>query len=237
MAYSAKTFKGIKKKNLEKKAFGDAVFVPKTGILSVQFLDGPDQWDEYYTHIWQEGATWKFVPCTMEEDCELCNHEDSKIKRQNYQFAAHILNIDEKKVQILTGPKALAARLFAKFERSEETASGSFVKRVWDLSRLEDAGYDVERSEKKAINPKGMSRPDIDKYLEDQMNRYYGDNKPSVEELVDDVPAEDEWEKALDSVDVVDPEEDFSDFESDDDDFPDFEDEPVEEKPRARKKV
>lgn len=242
MALSPQLFKGIKKKNFEKKSGGDGLIIKKGDSVPVQFLQDVDEFTEYYSHNFQEDSKWYYVPCAG-EGCQLCEHESDKVRRKSYQFCTPVLNLEEKKVQVLNGPKDLAGRLFERYEKNPE----QFLRRAWDIKKFNTnpVSYDVDRSEKRAIDPSRFKLLDIEKYLIGQMERYYGEGNAQMDALEDDEPVSKAEEEELDSWgdSDFDPEEDFSEFDDEfEDEFPEEEKEEEEEKPkpavkRTRKKA
>jgi hypothetical protein len=207
---SVKTFKGLNKKRIKSKGGAGKRVVMKQGdTVTLQFMQDPTEFIEIERHEFQEEGQWQFVPCAG-DDCPLCVHEDDDFSKTRYRFFANVWNTKEKKVQVLDGPKDLASRIFAKFERKPQL----FKKRVYDISKLptQPVSYDVEIAEEDPVKLAGKELLDLEDYLQDELKRYYGDDLEAVKA----------GSTSLDDDDDDDLEDDFDD---DDDDLDDEEDE------------
>lgn len=179
---TTKAFGGLNKKNYEKKAstFGQRIKFVEGERVTVQFAGAPDDEDafkEFFQHSWQEGKKWNFVPCTG-DDCPLCEEEDSDKAKTSYRFIAKVYDFGTKKMSIMDGPKDLAGRIVYQWERSPS----KFLKKVWDVMPLATTprSYQVDFNDE--VRPKldlssldDTKNPvDLDKYLEDSLKAFYG---------------------------------------------------------------
>lgn len=155
------------------------------GIVPLQFTKPIEDFVEYYTHSWQESGTWNFVPC-LGDNCPLCVDEDSDRRKTRYTFCTIVYNLKEKKYQYLTGPKTMAGIIALRFERKP----GLFLKRTWDFAQLPTTpvSYDIQVGEDDPvrIDSKKAAALNIEKYLEDEAKRFYGDNLPDSASALDE---------------------------------------------------
>lgn len=209
---SAKFAKGLNKKKIKQKGTGKVLFIKKGSTVPVQFLQTPEDFIEYEVHSWQEGGDWIYVPCTG-KGCPQCGDEEEKYNKKAYRMATNIYNLENKQVQILQGPKDLAGRILYRYERKP----ASFLKRVFDVTKFDGnpVTYQFELAEEKPASTKGLKLHDLEKYLEEELVRFYGDDVPSPEDLEDD---DDDTEEEEDNGEDEDEDEDDDDTEDDDDD-------------------
>lgn len=208
---TVKTFKGLNKKRMASKGNGGNSVRYKQGeTVVIQFLTEPEGFREFEQHVWQDG-TWNYVPCTG-DDCPLCDNESRDISKTGYRFSAVVYNHGEKRVQVLDGPKDLATRVFAKYERKPAL----FRKRVWDVSKLATTpvSYSVDEAEQAPVNPRNLELIDLEEHLESELKRYYGDDleniQPDSTALEDDAFDDDDFD------DPVDEEAEEDDWDEDD---------------------
>jgi hypothetical protein len=203
---TVKTFKGLNKKRMESRGTGGKrVIMRKGDTIVVQFLQEPPEFLEFEQHVWQEDNQWHYVPCA-DDGCPLCEHEDGDISKTSYRFVANVYNVKEKRVQILDGPKDLAGRIYAKYERKPAL----FKRRVYDVTKLptNPVSYDVDIAEEDAVNTKRLELLDLNEALVDELKRYYGDDLTSVT-------------SGATALDDDDDEDDEDDFDDDEDEGPD----------------
>lgn len=242
---SVKLFKGLDKKRIAAGGGGGGRRVQfKDGeIVLVQFLGTPDSdsFVEYRTHSFREGGQWQYVPCVGKKACPLCQEESQEMSKTSYRFATNAYNLKEKKVQILEGGTELATKIFYRFERKPK----SFLKRTFEITRLDGqrTTYDVAVGEDPAVDTTKLSKElvDIEDYLNQQLQRYYGDDVPDVSSMEDedDDDDEDEDEKPKSKAkskpakkkakDEDEDDEDEDDDDADDDDDDDDDDEESDE--------
>lgn len=184
---SVETFTGLSKKRMAQGGgFGNRLPMKKGRTIPVVFLDTPKEMREAKQHVWQEGGQWHFVP-HLNSDCLLCESDNEKQRGTSYMFVANVFNVEEGKVQVLSGPRDLARRVMKRYEQ----APSKFLKRVYDVTMFDSspATYEVERSEedlpKKSVmaNAKKLS---LKEYLDGEAERYYGEAMPDASALDDD---------------------------------------------------
>ncbi len=179
---TTKAFGGLNKNNYTKKAttFGQAIRFKEGERETVQFAgdpDDPDCFKEFFQHSWKDGQRWYFVPCTG-DDCPLCEEEDQDKAKQTYRFIAKVYDFKEKKVRIMEGPKDLAGRIVYQWERSKS----KFLTKVWDVMplatqpRTYQVDYNDEARAKRVIEDDPKNVVNLDKYLEDSLKSFYGED-------------------------------------------------------------
>jgi hypothetical protein len=214
---TAKTFKGLDKKRMKKRSGGggDRVKVEDDKPNTVQFYVAPDEFEEFEQHGWQSGGNWNFVPCAG-EGCPLCTNEDEKIRKTSYRFCAPVFDHKQKKSLILEGPQTMASIIFRRYEACERRRAGSFLRKVWDVTRFSGTPttFDCEESESTAKNPNGLpERLDPAKYIQAQMDRYYENASADVSALDDNFDG-DSFEEDEDWLDLDEEGEEAWDKES-----------------------
>jgi len=194
---SAKTFKGLSKKRMEKGAGNSLrLRLEKNKSHPVQFLETPDEMVEFDQHQFQDGNRWQYVPCTG-EGCPLCDDDDRDVSRVRYRFITNVYSLKERKVLVMEGPKDLAQRVAFRYERKP----GSFKKRVFDVTMFDSnpVSYQVELAEEEPVRVKSDQRHDLEKYITDALERYYGSggsaDKSALEEDDEDDDNETEWDE------------------------------------------
>lgn len=197
---SIKTFKGLNETRMQKGSFnrGIRVQLKDNDIIPIQFTCDPDEFVEYSVHVWRDG-NWNFVPC-LGDSCPLCADEDDGRRKTSYQFATVVYNLKEKKYQILVGPKDLAGRILNRFQR----APGRWNKRTYEISRYPTTPVSYEfavgEEDMVRVDAKKVAELDIDKYLEDEAKRFYGDELPSATSAMDEGDEDDDLEEDDDEV-------------------------------------
>lgn len=201
---TAQAFGGLNKKNYSKKSggsFGKRVKWEPGVRRAIQFAgtpEDPEAFKEFLQHGWKEGANWNFVPCTG-DDCALCEEEDQEKSKKSYRFVAKVYDFTEKKMMYMEGPKDLAGRIVYQYERNP----GKFIAKVWDIIPLDTQPrtYQVDFNEeiraKRELLDDEKDPIDLDKYLEESLKRFYGEDglvkgKSSLDDDDDDVYDEDE---------------------------------------------
>lgn len=200
---TAQAFGGLNKKNYAKKSggsFGKRVKWEPGVRRAMQFAGNPDDptaFKEFLQHGWKE-ANWNFVPCVGDE-CPLCEEEDAEKSKKSYRFVAKVYDFGEKKMMYMEGPKDLAGRIVYQWERSPS----KFLSKVWDIIPLETTPrtYQVDFNEevraKRELTDDPKDPIDLDKYLEESLTRFYGEDgmvlgKSSLDDDDDDAYDEDE---------------------------------------------
>jgi hypothetical protein len=201
---TTKAFGGLNKKNYQKKSggnFGLRIKFEPGKRVTTQFAgtpDDPSAFKEFFQHSWKEGNSWNFVPCTG-DDCPLCEEEDQEKSKTSYRFIAKVYDFGEKKMMVMEGPKDLAGRIVYQWERSPS----KFLTKVWDVMALEttprtyQVDYNDEVRPKRELVDDPKTPIDLDKYLEENLKRYYGEDglvlgKSSLDDDDDDAYDEDE---------------------------------------------
>lgn len=187
---SVKTSKGLNKKNMEKKggAGGNRFPLKKGATIPCMVLDDPGDMLEFEMHVWEDGDGWNFVPC-LGDACPLCQSDSDKIRGTSYRFACNVYNLEEKRVQVMSGPQNFAKKVFAKYENSKPLER--FFKRTWDATMYDSkpVEYGFDRSDEEPLSPKAkakLKKLDLNKWLISEAERYYGDEIPDVSSLDDD---------------------------------------------------
>lgn len=194
-------FGGLDKKRIESKGggnYGLRVVLKQGDTAPVQFLGDPDDqgcFIEYEIHGFKEDGNWQFVPCAG-DDCPLCSDEDDQRRRTSYRFAAVVYNLKEKKVQILEGPKDLAQRIYYRFSRRPS----AFLGRVYDVTKFPTTPvtYAVDRGDDDPVAAsrlEKLERPDLEKYVASEMERYYGTMEIPKSSALDDEEDDEEEEE------------------------------------------
>lgn len=174
---SAKTFGGLSKKRMASKAGPGNKMIMKSGETRVaQFVADPDDekyWKEFDQHSFQEDGTWYYVPCAG-DDCVLCLDDSESRSKTSYRFICVVYNLKEKRLQVLEGPKTLSQAIFYKYQQKPDM----FLKRVWDMIRFptQPITYNIDRGDDDPVKLKDVLKgevPDLDKYLADEMARFY----------------------------------------------------------------
>lgn len=219
-------FKGMSKGRMEKKGGGAGkrvFFSNEDPTVTLQFLQTPDEAQEYYVHFFQEDGRWNVVPCAGKADCPLCDSDDEKIARPSYRFAINVINLKDGRVQVLEGPQALALRVFQRYKRKPAL----FKKRVYDVSKFPTSpvSYDVEIAEEDAVSTRGKKLIDLEQYLIDEMKAYYGDDLSISPSALDDDEDDEDDEEDDEDDELDDDEEDEDELDDDDDEEDDDDDE------------
>jgi hypothetical protein len=175
-----KSFGGLSKSRSASggSSFPRVKFTDKDSSFSLQFfgnIEDESAFKEFEQHQWRE-KYWNYVAC-LGDNCPLCDDEDEDVSKQHYRFVAVVYNHDAKQVQILEGPGTLAQRIIMKAEKRPE----SFVKRVWDITRLDTTptSYDVDQSDERPVNLRSKAALDLQAYIDESASRYFGKNAVS----------------------------------------------------------
>lgn len=196
-----KTFKGgLNSKRIESRTGGGGgnknSLQYKVGEMRVvQFFGKPSDdsmFMEFEQHQFRDGSRWNYVPCGG-EGCPLCDHENDEVSKTRHRFVAAIWSFKDKASKILEGPNDLATRLIYRYKRAPER----FTHRTFEVSKLktEPVSYDVSVGEERAIRLTDKEPLDLEKYLIEQMERYYsanGDASSGPSTLDDDEDEDDE---------------------------------------------
>lgn len=226
---------------------------------TVRFLHEPtgrQPWVEYYEHYvpGSGGGNGAYVPCI--ENCRL----DGDI-RAGRRWYVNVWDRDSKQVRLLKLTGAMIENLIIKYERR-----GTIMDRDYSITRTgegTDTKYHIEAEEKERFDQRNIKLIDIEGYLDQQAQSYYGgvkslkarssniddeDEEDLEDEDTDDEEDEDEEEtprrkttKARGRRALVDEDEDDEDEESDEeegeeDEDEDEDDEPVRTPVRAKAK-
>lgn len=187
-----KTFRGMSKKRMEAGGgnFGVRVPLKENITVPVQFLETPEEADEFEVHAFQEEGRWEFVPCAG-DNCPLCQSDSDKVRKTSYRFMLNVYNLEAKKVQILEGPRNLAQPVFYRYERKPS----AFLKRTFEITRFPTSpvSYQFELGEEPTIDTSRLKLIDHEEYLIGEMKRYYGEDLPDGQGTsLDDDDEEDE---------------------------------------------
>ena len=205
-----KTFQGMTRTKVMAGGGGSGTYKlrvkMKKGTSHVlQFATGLDEFLEYEQHVWRnDEGRWTFVPCAG-EDCPLCADEREDVARTSYSFACLVWNFREKKLMILSGSKKLAMKIYQKWEKcgtKERERNKKFVRRVYEITALPtnpadwivDLEPDVRAKDPDDLRLKATKKdaPDLEVYVKEEMEFYFGNSMPKASSLDDD--DEDEWE-------------------------------------------
>lgn len=181
---TAKTYKGLSKKRMDAAKGGGVRFKFKRGEPQpIMFFETPDEMRELDQHQFQDEGRWQYVPCTGEE-CPLCEDEDEDVAKTRYRFACNVYNLEEKKVQVLEGPRDLAHRIAFRYERKPSR----FLKRVYDVTQFDGTpiSYQIDLADEEPVRISNKKPHDLDKYIDKAIEFYYGDKKPKKDSLEDD---------------------------------------------------
>lgn len=108
-------------------------YIPKSGSLTVRFLEEPENWVNFYEHYDQQMK--KSYPCIgTENNCPGCATEE----RRSSRYLANALDVNTGKVIALQLPKDLTNSLVRKYERFD-----TLMDRDYILSR-DGEGLDTE---------------------------------------------------------------------------------------------
>lgn len=209
---SPKTFKGMNPKRFKGKGGGSwskRLPLKKGATIPCQFLDDPDDFEEYEVHAWREGGRWNFVPCAGKDDCPLCASDDEQQARTSYRFCANVYNLEAKKVQVLEGGSNLATVVHNRYNRKPS----SFLKRVFDITMFptQPVSFQCELAEEEPLKSSRLAKlekHDLLEYIIGEMKAYYGDDLENVDttrtSLDDDDDDDDEDEDEYDEDDLDD---------------------------------
>jgi hypothetical protein len=168
-------YRGLNENRMRKGSNTPRLILKQGDTATVQFLTSIKEFREYDMHQFQERNRWQYVPCAG-DGCPLCEDEDPDVSKISYRFCCCVWVPKEKKVLILEGPKDLSGRIALRFKGNKK----KFTKRMYDVSKLKTTpvSYDVERSDGRTIDPDSVELIDLDKFIVDEMERYFGDSTP-----------------------------------------------------------
>jgi hypothetical protein len=224
---------------------------------TVRFLHEPfgkRPWVEFAEHFVPSGSGGSYVPCI--DGCKL----DGDI-RASKRWYANVWDRDSKSVRLLKMTGAMIENLVLKYEKR-----GTLMDRDYSITRTgesTDTKYHIEPEDKEKFNVASdkIKLIDIEEYLNQAAQTYYGGQKVQKAKSrdIDDDDDEDEDEDEVEDTDDEDDEdekpkkkatakkkasrdedEDDDDEDSDDDDDDDSEDdedEEEDEKPKKKTKV
>jgi hypothetical protein len=229
---SPQVFTGLNQKRIEASGGGSGkrmAWRKERPTELVQFLTNIDGFREYFIHSWQEDARWQFVPCAG-EGCPLCESEDDAQARKQYRFCANVYNFANKKVQIMEGPQGLATRIFQRYK----AAPAKFLKRTYEVTKFptKPVTYNFERGDvedQPVRSTTGLKLYDLDEYILEEMQRYYGEDMPATSDLEADDDEEFDDEEDLEDEDDLDDEDEEDEDEEDEDDEDEEDDEDLDE--------
>lgn len=207
---SAKTYSGLSKKRMEKSGSGTNLRIKKGESATVQFLEVPKNMLEFDQHQFQDKGKYNYVPCAG-DDCPLCEDDDEQVSNVKYRFICNVWDFGSGKVKTLEGPKTLAGRIRARYDRKKDR----FLKRTFDVSLYdtEPSEWDVEGSDEDPLptsKTKELKRHDLQKTINDSLQRYFGNalpSKGSKSALDDDDEDFEEDEYDEDDLDEMEPSE------------------------------
>jgi hypothetical protein len=212
------TSKGLNKKRITSSGAGKFVrFTDDNPVNTIQFFTDPDEFLEYEKHTFRDDGKWNYVPCAGKGVCPLCEDEEEDVSKVTYAFVTNVYNLGLKKVQLLSGPKTMAERIFLRYERKPST----FTKRVFDVTRIpgQFVQYDFDIAEERPVRLGDKTQYDLQEALAENMRAYYGDD---VDIAVSDLRRDDEDD--YDDVDDVDDEAEDDDVDGVDDEYEDDDD-------------
>lgn len=168
-------YRGLNDKRMAKGSNTPRLILKQGDTASVQFLTSIKEFREYDMHQFQERNRWQYVPCAG-DGCPLCEDEDPDVSKVSYRFCCNVWVPKEKKALVLEGPKDLSGRIALRFKGNKK----KFTRRIYDVSKLKTTpvSYDVERSDGRTIDPDSVELIDLDKFITDEMERYFGDSTP-----------------------------------------------------------
>jgi len=154
---------------------------------TVRFLHEPfgrTPWVEYYEHYVPGGGggNGAYVPCI--ENCRL----DGDI-RAGKRWYVNVWDRDSKQVRLLKLTGAMVENLIIKYERR-----GTILDRDYSITRTgegTDTKYHIEAEEKEAFNLRNIKLIDIEGYLDQQAQGYYGGGR-NVKARAESIDDEDE---------------------------------------------
>jgi hypothetical protein len=168
-------YKGLNETRMRKGSNTPRLILKQGDTATVQFITSIKDFREYDMHSFQERNRWMYVPCAG-DGCPLCEDEDPDVSKVSYRFCCNVWVPKEKKVLVLEGPKDLSGRIALRYKGNKK----AFRKRMYDVSKLKTTpvSYDVERSDGRTIDPDSVELIDLDKFIMDEMERYFGDSTP-----------------------------------------------------------
>lgn len=143
----------------------------------VQFLGEPNDpaaFYEFEQHQFNAGG-WKYVPC-LGKGCPLCDDEDSEVSKTHYRFIASVYSFSDKEVRVMEGPKTLAQRIAFRWANCQKK-NQNFRRKTYEVTKMKTTpvSYDVEASDDPAISTRSLTLPDLEEYIKDAANRFFGD--------------------------------------------------------------
>lgn len=184
---------------------GLRVQLEKSKPLPVQFMGDPDD-AEYFIeidqHQFQEEGRWNYVPCAG-DDCPLCASESEVKAKRHYRFFAVIYNLNDRKLQVLEGPKTMAQLIFLRYKATRRRSARNrrpFTRRVYEITKMptEPVSYDLAIGEDDPVSSARLAKLeaiDLQKYVTSEMERYYGNlDLPSRSALEDDIEDDDDYD-------------------------------------------
>lgn len=179
---SVRTFGGLNEDNYTAgTGFGDRLKFEKKGkAYPVQFVAGIDdssQWIEFWQHQFRDGKSWAYVPC-LEDNCPLCADDDDEVKKRRYRFVTNVLDLKDKKMKILEGPKDLSSRIARRWEskkKAKKKGGKPFLEQVYGLVQndTQPVTYDVEVLDDKAVKINLKDCYDLQAYIDSAAQRFF----------------------------------------------------------------
>lgn len=227
---------------------GQNFFLKKGERKPVQFVTDPSEFLVFSNHSFRAEGQWWYVPC-IEGVCPLCKEDDEDVKKVAKRFACLVYSHRDRKIQIFEGPKTLGLLIKDQYDRKPE----SFLKRVFDVAKFatQPITYQVDTAidaTPKNVKSKLAEAPDLNEWLQEKIDKYYGtDSDIEAEDTLDD-PDEIEEEKpaakkkpgrpAKKAVEEVDEDEELEDEDGVEENWDDDEDEEeVAAKPKPKPKA
>lgn len=179
---SVKTYSGLNERRMASKSGGanDKIYLIADKTVTVQFMTDPDGFLEYDIHGFRESGAWKFVPCAG-DDCPLCEDEDRDVSRTAYRFAAVAWDCNRKQLGVIEGPNSLSMRILKRYKSLANLGKERlFTKKTWDITRLDTKPiqYDVDTGSMPSQKVPSDKTIDLKKWVQKEMERYYGDDMP-----------------------------------------------------------
>lgn len=170
---------------------------------TVRFLHEPfgkTPWVEYYEHYVPGGGggNGAYVPCI--ENCRL----DGDI-RAGRRWYVNVWDRDSKQVRLLKLTGAMVENLIIKYERR-----GTILDRDYSITRTgegTDTKYHIEAEEKERFDQRNIKLIDIEGYLDQQAQSYYGGGS-RMKARASGIDDEDEEDEDFEKEDEDDEDED-----------------------------
>ncbi len=189
--------------------------------ITLAFLQDPKEWLRFEQHNLNSGGNnFQSVPCIGPDKCLLCQKGENKSGRA----AINVFDYKSKKVKLLFATGEVISDLLSKADRRKTLKDRKYTMTREGENR--DTKYHFDREDEKPTEGlkksvrlllKDAELLDPMEDLEQQLNKYYGDNE-------DDDDEDEEYDDELDDDDDEDDDDDDDEDEDDDDDDDDSDD-------------